>query len=282
MGAMAGSSRLTAYKKSNKGILQLVLYRIKRQKRPEPSDLKISRSSTGSTTHHGCDGLSPFGYPGTGMSVSQQDLMTNILQSRIAMSKLISDLSKITSGNSITLMIPANRKFTSEKKGLSIFVPSTARDFMDQLELYIALLFVLFTRRSYVYKRGKEIISQFKEHYQFLHSQLDKYGESCQVHLLKAIHNSFNYFFVIAKKIRKFKASGIALSLMHDENRNRDFTLNLDFQAVNPTMPQSPSMNTTKPKRRQPISFEQHIEELKGFKEKHGNCDINSSFKENK
>jgi hypothetical protein len=67
-----------------------------------------------------------------------------------------------------------------------------------------------------------------------------------------------------------------------NENRKRDSVSNLDFQDVDRTMPASPGMKTTKPKGKQQIAFEQRIEELKGFKEKHGNCDINSSFKENK
>lgn len=164
-------------------------------------------------------------YPGTGMSVIETELMTHILQNRIATNKVISDLSEIASGISIALMIPANIEFTGKKNNLGIFIPKSARDFMDQLELYEAFVFVLFTKKSFVYKRCKEIRLEFKEHYQFLHSQFDKHGKSCSAHLLKAIHNSFNAFFIKAKKVKRFKASGITLSLMNRFEEGEDLNL---------------------------------------------------------
>lgn len=69
---------------------------------------------------------------------------------------------------------------------------------------------------------------------------------------------------------------------VYDENRKRDSVSNLDFQDVDRTMPASPGMKTTKPKGKQQIAFEQRIEELKGFKKKHGHCFVSRSSKDYK
>jgi len=151
-------------------------------------------------------------YRGTGNCELQEPMMTNLLQNKIAMNKVISDLSEITSGLSISVLIPGNKSSTEKKGNLGIFIPSSAKEFLDQLELFEAFLYIVFSKKSFVFKQCKIMRKSFEEHYQFLDSQFDKYGSTCGAHNLKAVHNTFNMFFVKVKKDKNFKPQGLKLS----------------------------------------------------------------------
>jgi len=141
------------------------------------------------------------------------------------MNKVISDLSEITSGLSIAVLIPGNKSSTEKKGSLDIFIPSSAKEFLDQLELFEAFLCVVFSKKSFVFKQCKIMRKNFEEHYQFLDSQFDKYGSTCGAHILKAVHNTFNTFFVKVKKDKNFKPQGIKLSLLDRCEEGEDMNL---------------------------------------------------------
>ena len=50
-------------------------------------------------------------------------MLTNILQNKIAMNKVVSDQSESTSGLSIAMVKPANKEYSQKKGSVKIFIP---------------------------------------------------------------------------------------------------------------------------------------------------------------
>jgi hypothetical protein len=171
-------------------------------------------------------------YRRTGTCTLQESTVTSILQNKIAWNTVISDLTEIATGLSIALVKPANKEYSNKKGkgGVQIFIPETASELLNQLEIYEALLSVLLTKESYAFYKCSIIRKQFEEHYQFLHSQFGKYKGACGEHIIKALHNTFNNFFVKVKRDRKFIPSGIKLSLLDRIEEGEDLNLVAQFR----------------------------------------------------
>jgi len=230
MGAAAGTSRFTAYR--NKITTETIRW-IKAASQDKRGGNKLfSPQLESALENQHISGVADSfqwameeEYRGTGTCTLQESMLINIFQNKIAMNKVVSDLSEVTSGLSIAMMIPGNKTYTEKKGNVEIFIPSTAKELLDQIELFEAFLSVLFTKNSFVFKQCKNIRKQFEEHYQFLNSQFGKYESACGAHILKAIHNSFNTFFVKAKKDKNFKPHGIKLSLLDRLEEGEDLNL---------------------------------------------------------
>ena len=230
MGAIQGASRHTAYR--NKMTNESINWFARASQDEHGNNKTISNNlETALESQHitgVCESIQwamEKKYRGTGNCELQEPMITNLLQNKIAMNKVISDLSEITSGLSIAVLIPGNKSSTEKKGDLDIFIPSSAKEFLDQLELFEAFLYVVFSKKSFVFKQCKLMRKSFEEHYQFLDSQFVKYGSTCGAHILKAVHNTFNTFFVKVKKDKIFKPQGIKLSLLDRCEEGEDMNI---------------------------------------------------------
>ena len=104
-------------------------------------------------------------YRRTGTCTLQESTVTSILQNKIAWNTVISDLTEIATGLSIALVKPANKEYSNKKGkgGVQIFIPETASELLNELEIYEALLSVLLTKESYAFYKCSIIRKQFED-----------------------------------------------------------------------------------------------------------------------